>query len=76
MRDNGLGIDLKQHRKRLYGLYQRFHDSPNSKGLGLYLVKTQLELLDGKIEVESEVGIGTTFTIYLRDQAKSSRQNS
>jgi PAS domain S-box-containing protein len=76
VRDNGIGIDLELYGDRLFGLYQKFHNIANSKGLGLYLVKTQLELLDGKIEVESEVGVGTTFTLYLKDQKKSSSQNS
>jgi signal transduction histidine kinase len=36
------------------------------KGLGLYLVKIQVESLGGKIEVNSELDKGTTFTIYFK----------
>ena len=50
--DNGIGINLKRHKDRVFGLYQRFHNHPNSKGLGLYLVKSQLETLGARIEIE------------------------
>ncbi len=61
--DNGIGIDLKRNKDKVFGLYQRFHDYPDSKGLGLYLVKSQVESMGGKIEIESEVNVGTTFTL-------------
>ncbi len=40
-KDNGIGIDLERNRDKIFGLYQRFHNYPDSKGLGLYLVKSQ-----------------------------------
>lgn len=61
--DNGIGIDLERHKSKIFGLYQRFHDHVPGKGLGLYLVKTQVEAMGGDIKVESEPGQGTTFTI-------------
>ncbi|MFM2286649.1 MAG: hypothetical protein RLZZ543_2146 [Bacteroidota bacterium] len=64
--DNGSGFDLPRLRDRLFGLYQRFHNHPDSKGLGLYLVKSQMEALGGRIEVESAVNKGTKFTLYFR----------
>ena len=67
-KDNGLGIDLKRHKDKIFGLYQRFHDNPDSKGLGLYLVKSQVESMGGTITVDSEVGIGTTFTITFKNE--------
>ncbi len=60
-KDNGIGIDLDRNKDKIFGLYQRFHDYPDSKGLGLYLVKSQVESMNGKIEVDSKVGVGTTF---------------
>lgn len=66
-KDNGIGIDLERNKDKIFGLYQRFHDYPDSKGLGLYLVKSQVESMGGKISVESEVGIGTTFTITFKN---------
>lgn len=62
-KDNGIGIDLKRNSEHIFGLYQRFHDYPDSKGLGLYLVKSQIESLGGTIAIESEVNKGTEFTL-------------
>ena len=61
--DNGIGIDLERNKDKIFGLYQRFHNHSDSKGLGLYLVKSQVESMGGTIAVESTVGRGTTFTI-------------
>jgi signal transduction histidine kinase len=64
--DNGLGIDLDRFQGDLFKLYKRFHLSVNGgKGLGLYLVKQQVEKLNATIEVESKPGIGTTFRVSL-----------
>lgn len=66
-KDNGLGIDLKRFQSRLFGMYQRFHNNADSRGLGLYIVHAQVQALGGKIEVDSEVGVGTTFRVYLKN---------
>lgn len=66
-KDNGVGIDLVRNRDKIFGLYQRFHNHPDSKGLGLYLVKSQVEAMGGTINVESTVGKGTTFTIVFKN---------
>jgi len=63
--DNGIGIDLELFGEKIFGLYQRFHDHVNGKGIGLYLVKTQVEALGGKIFIESNVDEGTTFKLSL-----------
>jgi signal transduction histidine kinase len=47
-------------------LYQRFHLEKEGKGMGLYLCKTQVEVLGGRIEVQSEVGKDTRFDIYFK----------
>ena len=62
-KDNGIGIDLEKNKEKIFGLYQRFHNYPDSKGLGLYLVKSQVESMGGTISVASTVGKGTTFKI-------------
>lgn len=62
--DNGLGIDLEKHRDKLFGMYKKFHDK-ESKGLGLYIVKNQVEVMGGRIEVESEVNVGTRISVIL-----------
>tara|TARA_R110002126_G_scaffold142037_1_gene287492 strand:+ start:8518 stop:10596 length:2079 start_codon:yes stop_codon:yes gene_type:complete len=61
--DNGLGIDLKRHGHKLFGLNKVFHRHKDSKGVGLYIVKNQITSLKGKITCASEVDKGTTFTI-------------
>ncbi len=61
--DNGLGIDLNKKGGQVFGLYKRFHSHTEGKGIGLYMVKTQVETLGGHIRIESEVNKGTRFII-------------
>jgi PAS domain S-box-containing protein len=63
--DNGLGIDLSRNQQKVFGLYKRFHQHKDGRGLGLFMVKTQVEALQGSVTIESEVNKGTTFTIAL-----------
>ncbi len=65
--DNGLGIDLNKFGSNLFGLYRRFHTHVEGKGLGLYLVKSQVLAMRGKVTTESQVGLGTTFTVVLEE---------
>ena len=62
-KDNGLGIDLSRHQQQVFGLYKRFHTHTDGKGVGLYMTKTQVETLGGKISIASSVNQGTAFTI-------------
>jgi len=64
--DNGLGIDMERDGGKLFNLYARFHFQVKGKGMGLFLVKTQLEAMGGRIEAESTLGKGTTFNIYFK----------
>ena len=64
--DNGKGIDLKQHGSKVFGLYKTFHGNRDARGMGLYIVKSQMEDMGGRIEVESEVEKGTTFKVYFK----------
>ena len=63
VKDNGSGIDLSKNKDLVFGLYKRFHSKIEGKGMGLYMVKTQVETLNGKIRVESGINIGTEFII-------------
>jgi len=64
--DNGLGIDLEVHGKKLFGLYKTFHEGKDSHGVGLFLTKTQIESQGGYIAVDSEPNIGTTFKVVFK----------
>ncbi len=66
VKDNGIGIDLAKHKEDIFGLYKTFHETDNSNGIGLYITKNQIENMGGKIEVESEVNIGSTFKVYFK----------
>ncbi len=63
VRDNGLGIDMQKHGDKLFGLHKTFHGNKEARGVGLFLIKTQVEALGGAIQAVSEVGKGTTFII-------------
>jgi len=65
-KDNGLGIDLQKYGHKLFGLNNTFHRHPDSKGVGLFMTKTQIEAVGGTISVESKVDKGTTFKIILK----------
>ena len=67
IKDNGLGIDLKTHGAKLFGLYKTFHGNKDARGIGLFITKNQIEAMGGKIEVESEVNKGTTFKVFLKE---------
>lgn len=64
--DNGIGIDTERYKDKLFGLYKRFHTHVDGKGLGLYMVKTQLEAMQGKIELKSTPNVGSTFKVYFK----------
>jgi signal transduction histidine kinase len=61
--DNGLGIDLARFGEQLFGLRKVFHENKESRGVGLFLTKTQVEAMGGRIWAESTVGVGSTFFI-------------
>ncbi|WP_062542004.1 chemotaxis protein CheB [Rufibacter tibetensis] len=65
VKDNGLGLTSEQQ-EHLFSMFQRFHDHVDGSGIGLYMVKKILNNAGGKIEVESQIGEGTTFKVYLK----------
>ena len=62
--DNGMGMDLSQVGNKLFALYRTLHSIDRSRGMGLYLTKYQVELMKGKIVVDSEPDRGSAFKIY------------
>jgi len=66
VKDNGMGIDLEKRGSQVFGLYKRFHHHVEGKGMGLFMVKTQVEMLGGKISVKSKVNYGTEFLLEFK----------
>lgn len=66
IRDNGLGIDLKEHGSKLFGFLKTFHHHPEARGLGLFITKNQVMAMGGRIEVDSVPGEWTAFKVYLK----------
>lgn len=63
IKDNGIGINLNRHGKKIFGLNQVFHKHPEARGVGLFMTKTQIESMGGSIFVSSIENEGTTFVI-------------
>jgi len=68
--DNGRGIDLKKYGEKIFGLHRTFHGNQDARGVGLFITRNQVEALGGSISVESEVGTGTTFTIWFGNRKR------
>ncbi|MGC4041613.1 MAG: HAMP domain-containing sensor histidine kinase [Flavobacterium sp.] len=66
--DNGLGIDLKKNRENLFKIRKVFHTHPDAKGFGLFITKSQVEAMNGKIWIESTPDLGTTFFVEFKNQ--------
>lgn len=64
--DNGVGIDMERYGSSIFGLYKTFHGHEDSRGVGLYITKNQIETMGGKIEVESKPNVGSTFKVYFK----------
>ena len=62
--DNGLGMK-KSDSDQIFKMFYRGHEDSQGSGLGLYIAKENIDKLGGKIEVASELGKGTTFTISI-----------
>lgn len=65
IKDNGIGIDLDKYADKIFTLNQVFHEGYDSKGVGLFITKTQIESLGGTITVNSKVNEGSEFTVVL-----------
>ena len=71
VQDNGLGIDLEKHKDDLFKIRKVFHFHPDAKGFGLYITKTQVETMGGKVWVESELDKGCTFFVAFNNQEEN-----
>mgnify|MGYP000306514607 CR=1 FL=1 len=69
IKDNGVGIDMVKNGHKLFGLYKTFGNGNIGRGVGLFITKSQVEAMGGKIQVESVLGKGTMFKILLKMNA-------
>ena len=65
VKDNGLGINLDKYGNKIFKLNQTFHKGYDSKGVGLFITKAQIESFGGSIKVKSKEGEGTEFIVTL-----------
>lgn len=63
--DNGIGI-AKAQLKSVFNRYTRLNRDVEGTGVGLFIVQGMVEHMGGKIEVESKLGEGSTFRIYIK----------
>lgn len=68
-KDNGKGIDLDKNAENIFGLYKRFDTTVEGKGMGLFMVKTQVAALGGSIQIESKLNEGTEFILQFNQPA-------
>ncbi|WP_367119253.1 ATP-binding protein [uncultured Mucilaginibacter sp.] len=65
--NNGQGLDMDKTKDKIFGFNQKFNDSPDSKGIGLYLVYKHITSLGGKISVNSPPNEWTEFVISFKE---------
>jgi signal transduction histidine kinase len=67
--DNGIGI-AKEDQPKLFGMFQRMTRDYEGTGIGLALVRKNVERMGGKVGVESDLGKGSRFWIQLRGSSR------
>jgi PAS domain S-box-containing protein len=63
VRDNGIGINMDRYKHQIFKLRKTFHHHPEGRGIGLFMVKNQIEAMGGEITLSSKEHEGTTFFI-------------
>ena len=63
VKDNGLGINLEKYGHQIFKLQKTFHRHPESRGIGLFMIKNQIEAMGGEISISSQENMGTTFYV-------------
>jgi len=78
IKDEGMGIDPAEQRR----IFEDFYRSPLARragvegtGLGLSLVRRHVVACGGRVEVESEMGVGSTFTIWVRETSEETEES-
>jgi PAS domain S-box-containing protein len=67
IKDNGIGIDLKKYGHKIFGMYKTFHGNQDARGFGLFITKSQIDSMGGKITIESSPNVGSTFKVYFSE---------
>jgi PAS domain S-box-containing protein len=77
IRDQGIGIAAEYY-ERIFGIFERLHETETypGTGIGLAIVKKGIDLLGGRVQVESEVGQGSRFVLKLKSTPHSHEQRS
>lgn len=63
--DSGQGINMNEEGRQLFKWHRPGAGKEAQSGMGLFMTRNQVEMLGGKIMVESEPGEGSTFTVLL-----------
>lgn len=63
--DNGIGFEYDRNATKVFEPFQRFNTHTKGKGLGMFMVKTQVTMLGGTIQMHSKMGVGTKVEILL-----------
>jgi sensor histidine kinase regulating citrate/malate metabolism len=63
VRDNGLGINMERFGHQVFKLRKTFHHHPESRGIGLFMIKNQIEAMGGEISISSKENEGSAFFI-------------
>ncbi len=61
--DNGMGINMQRYGHQVFKLHKTFHHHPESRGIGLFMIKNQIEAMGGEINMTSHVNKGTTLFV-------------
>ncbi|GJM62752.1 PAS domain S-box protein [Persicobacter diffluens] len=66
VKDDGLGIDLDKFKDRLFKLGSRMHEISTGQGMGLYMIKRQVEAMEGSVHLKSQPNKGAEFTVVFK----------
>lgn len=65
--DNGIGMDIQTIKNKIFKPFSKFTHQSKGMGLGLHIIDTMVKRNGGKVEVESEINMGTKFILYLKE---------